>query len=390
MDSQPLIFSASIGQGHQQAALSLQKELMRSSSYKPEIIDIFKWIHPMLHFGIRSSYLWMLKKKPQMWGRFYSRLNRFNFFERKAMKWLASQLEQFISKREVPFVISTHPLATWLLSIAKEEGRKRFPLFSVITDFRFHPAYISEQVDGYFTIDETADLVLRQLGLNNQRVFQTGIPFPCSPSSYDQKTLREQFEINCEQPAIMLASGSDGLMDFLTIIDNLEELPLEVTVLCMVGHNQTMMKKLQTKKSKHRILIRPFTSLFLEYIQSCDLIVTKAGGLTVSEALACETPIVLYEPIVGHEEENALILEKWGAALFAKDSSELIKDIYSVIANQETRNELLTRARKYRKPEAAKEITTHILHLLIQYPLESQHSYESYDVLPVAKSKEQG
>ncbi|KMK74793.1 MGDG synthase family glycosyltransferase [Alkalihalobacillus pseudalcaliphilus] len=369
MKSEPIILFASFGHGHEQAALSLQKEIISSSSFEPELIDILSWMPSLLQVGLRSSYMMMIRHKPQLWRQIFKQYTKDKVKDYKHVKWISLALGKALSSNQVPFVISTHPLATWIASHIKQQYDLRFPIFSVITDYRFHPSYITNEVDVLFTIDETAKEQLQLSEATHQTVYQTGIPISKKSIHADVDFLKNKLQVKKEQATVMIASGGTGLIDFPKILAALELLAEPITVLCMVGHNSHMEKKIKQMTSKHQIIVQPFTSLFIAYMKVSDVLITKPGGLTISEAMANETPLIIYEPVAGHEEENAHILERWGVALFSKSTTELLHDIQLVLTNRVMREHLITRANHYKKPDASKEITKYIFKYLVEHPL---------------------
>ncbi|KYG32406.1 MGDG synthase family glycosyltransferase [Alkalihalobacillus trypoxylicola] len=363
MNNRPLIFSASIGQGHYQAALSLQKQMLTDQHFHPEIIDVFEGAHPFVTNFIKRSYLWVIQKRPEVWKKIYVEMDSFQFWLKRVLNAYVKTFAKLLNEKQPPFIISTHPISTWLLGLVKEFSNNKVPLFSVITDFSFHRAYLIKNVDAYFTVDATT------LNLNimmdteiKPMIFNTGIPFPSKLSMQNQLDIRKKLQIPENKRTILIASGGEGLFDFVKIISLLQTLPFAVTIICMVGFNQSIVQKINKVSSKHEIIIHHFTDSFLEFVQCSDVMISKAGGLTLSEALASGTPLIIYRPIAGHEEENALILENWGAALYARNQKDLINYIRDMLADSSKRESLVRSAQKYKKPHASKEIMEHIYH----------------------------
>ncbi|MGM0879383.1 MAG: glycosyltransferase, partial [Bacillota bacterium] len=87
----------------------------------------------------------------------------------------------------------------------------------------------------------------------------------------------------------------------------------KVQLVCITGHNKKAKAKIEQLESKHEIVSTGFTNRFTDYLRASDVIISKAGGLTMAESLACETPILIYQPVPGHEEQNAQYLMNYGA-----------------------------------------------------------------------------
>lgn len=129
----------------------------------------------------------------------------------------------------------------------------------------------------------------------------------------------------------------------------------------MTGHNQRVKKGIADQHSKHSIKVIGFTDQFLNYLKASDAILSKAGGLTMAEALACETPIIIFQPVPGHEEQNTQYLTRARAAVKANDYDDLPRLVEQVLYNPVCVSELIHRARQLKQPNAAYHIVREIL-----------------------------
>lgn len=365
MLGEPIVFSASIGQGHNQAAKAIKNELEKEGFSHVTVIDTLYWIHPFLHQFIEGAYKWILRYHPYVWDKvFHSSDDSVHllFLYKTFIRFFSKRIEAFIEEKNPPFIISTHPCATLLIAEAKERRNWPIPLHSVITDFKLHPTYVHKYVTNYFTIDETAEQFANLHGLNPSCFHQTGIPFPAkAPTTSESDSFRKRLNIPTNHAVILIAGGGVGLSSFQVILKELEQVTIPLTIFCMIGHNQLAKRKLRRYHSKHNVCVVPFTDQFISYLAISDILITKAGGLTLSEALACEIPVVLYEPLPGHEEQNAMTAVRWGAAIRAFEREQISGYIELILTNQAIRNQMILSARQHKKQNVAKEIVRSII-----------------------------
>lgn len=366
MDGEPIVFTVSIGQGHNQAAKALKEELLTQGFQRVHIIDTFRFIHPLLHTSITYLYKFVIRYHPSLWTSIFKQLDLTSSFYRyyeHALRFLSKNIEREIIEKRPPFIISTHPSATWLIATVKEKNNLSIPLHSVITDFRLHPTYVHRHVTSYFTIDDEAKQFARSLGLNPSYFHQTGIPFPTTPPTLEERMLfRKKLEIKEDEFIITISGGSLGLSNYHAILDELEQLDEPLTIFCMTGHNECMSRKLKRYRSKHQLNIISYTDQFVHYLAVSDVIITKAGGLTLSEALACEIPVILYEPLPGHEQLNAQLAVHWGIAIHAHHRQQLKTCVKQILQDDCLKRKMILCARRYKKVNAAKQIVNKIIY----------------------------
>ncbi|WP_209125851.1 glycosyltransferase [Alkalihalobacillus sp. BA299] len=363
MKARPLIFSASIGQGHQQAAKALYNELEKKGYY-PKVIDTFYQLSPLLHHCIVKSYLNLLKLGPSVWRKIYFNSEKqpyFLYIDRFSTLF-TERLHKLISEENVPFIISTHPFVTPFLTTLKKKKNMNIPIYNVITDFLLHPAYLREGIDRYFTADPTTLHFAKKNNYPVDRFCLTGIPVPPHPAFSSTKAKsRENLQLDENKKIVLIAGGGIGLAKYAKVIHALEQCKEELMIICMTGTNAKATRKIENYKSKHTLKVIPFTDRFLDYLRASDVVISKSGGLTMSEALICETPIIIYKPVPGHEEHNAQFLVEKGAAVKVQHDEELPLIIKRVLFQKKLSEEMRHSARKIKRPTAAEEIIEQIL-----------------------------
>lgn len=358
LDRTVLIFSASFGNGHQQAARAIEEKLIKDG-YKVKIIDTFYDLHPLLHKTIMESYLKLIKLSPKTWKKLYYHTEErpwYKAFDQLGL-FFTEQLYSTIEKHDCPFIISTQYFATALLATVKRKKKLSIPLYAILTDFSIHPAYLRDEVDGYFAAANLLEHTSVPIKLPANKIFPTGIPIRPIESLYKKKSkLRQELNLKPELKTVMIAGGGIGLTKYLDVIKSLEMFDKKLQLLCMTGNNTKVQQKIEKFVSKHEIKSIGFTDKFTDYMQASDVLISKAGGLSMAEALTCEIPVIIFDPIPGHEEQNAKFLINAGTAVEAEHQNDLPFLLKRIFYKKGYYEELQRNAKRLKQPNAAEKI----------------------------------
>lgn len=352
------IFSASIGNGHNEASKAL-KEQFELQGESVTIIDTFQSIHPLLHKAFLELYLSMIKRAPRLWGRLYDYSADYSWFLLMDHfgTLFCKQLNSILCTQRTTVMISTHPFVTAFLSKLKKKKKLTLPLYTVITDLGLHPAYIRPEINGYFTASPHHDHFATHHKIPLEQFFCTGIPIKSIPDpSIPRSQLREDLGLDRDEKTVLITGGGLGLGRYVEVLKSLERLAGTIQVLCMTGTNRKIKRQIEGFKSKHQVHVIPYTEKFTDYLRASDVILSKAGGLTMSEALACETPILVYQPVPGHEEHNTAFLMEFGTAVKAEKLGDVAESLQRILSDEDYYQVLVQNARKLKKPHAAKHI----------------------------------
>jgi processive 1,2-diacylglycerol beta-glucosyltransferase len=329
MGKKVLIFTASTGHGHNSAAKSLGKELV-FHGYDVLTIEPLKEASKSLDTIIADGYKMLATKLPKMYGTLY-KISNVELMNQKLSKVLIKVLEDriynFIIEHKPSLIISTHPLIVNVISALKEEGKVTAPFISVVTDYQAHQSYINSYVDAYIAGSHPTKESLIEKGINADKVYTYGIPIRREFHLKDNNLEKDQLF------SILLMGGSMGVNGIKKALKNLLEVqyPLKIIVVC--GNNESLKKSLEHKYSadthNKKVEILGFSDQIPQLMDISDIIITKPGGLTVTEALAKNIPLIIPYYIPGQEKENTEVLVKAGVALSVdiKDIDEVIVDL---------------------------------------------------------------
>jgi processive 1,2-diacylglycerol beta-glucosyltransferase len=336
-----LILTASTGQGHNAAADSLKKEL-EASGYNVVKIEPYKEMGTSVDAFMADGYKLLATKMPRLYGTLY-KLTNYDTLSTKIskilMKSVAKTVQELCEVYKPDLIISTHPLLVGGVASLKEEGLIDLPFISVITDLLPHMAYVDKlYVDAYITgTQQTADELINR-GIESEKIHVYGIPIK---REFENKTISESFSKD-SRFTILLMGGSMGLSSMKKAFKHIMNVDRTLKLIAVCGNNESLKESLEKKVvliteqglNNKTVEILGFTNNIAELMDISDVIITKPGGITVSEALTKKIPMIIPFYIPGQEEENTEVLLEAGAAIEV-DVKDMEEKIAYLIDNPE-------------------------------------------------------
>lgn len=351
-----LVLSASAGAGHNRAAEAIRES---ARTYCPgvetEWVDTLKYTNKVFAKLYEQSYVWMASYSPSLWGILYKQASKNNehkkinkvieLHDRLTYRKLMEHVEAF--KPDV--AICTHFLPANVL-LAKRVG---IPVYLVVTDFDAHALWVQKKAKGYFVASDEVKVQLARYGYPAEQIKTTGIPIH---PVFSQDTPRPP----SDKPALLFMSGGFGMGHMEEALERLLAIHVPFDLTVVAGRNEAMRKKLE-KIAAGRATVHGFVTNVHELMGRSDLIITKAGGLTVSECLAKKLPMVIFSPIPGQEECNADYLLEHGCAVKARTLDVLDYKVLELLENP-ARLDMMRRAcGSVARAGAGREVLRHVL-----------------------------
>ncbi|WP_186445824.1 MGDG synthase family glycosyltransferase [Paenibacillus cremeus] len=357
-----LIITASYGDGHLQAARSLMQAFVAQGSEDVLVMDLMKEAHPVIHkisttLYIQSMLISRFGLDYYGWSYYLTRNAKFDVgFNRYVNHFGLGKMEETLEQFRPDAVVSTFPFGV----VPELCSRKGIPNYTVITDFTLHARWVHPAVDKYYVAAKELKMQLINKGIRPDRIEVSGIPIR---KAFDQAS-QEKSELMPESPdpLILVLAGSYGVLG--NVDDILESLlrieGCRLAVVC--GRNQKLEKKLRMKyKDAPEVEVLGFVEHIHELMKRCTCMVTKAGGLTLSEAIALKKPVFIYKPFAGQEKENALFLSSKGIAFISEQVKQLELQMEAFLAGKYDPSELESRLEELRKSSASALITEDIV-----------------------------
>ena len=380
-----LVLSASYGEGHQQAANAVRDALaVMSPQTEVRIVDYMKSVHPMLDSVVKYFYLKSVRFAPALYGWFYkgtSQISPQSLLQRQLNSLGIAEMEEHLRDFQPDVVLATFPTPAGVVSYLKQKGRIDVPLATVITDHAIHSQWLHPLTNAYFVGSEHVRMGLLARGVPADMVHATGIPVrPTFLQEFDRDALRRKYNLDPNLPTVLVMGGAYGVMgDISLICEELFTYPHPLQVIVVAGRGKRMKAQLDEAKltATNPVKVYGFVPEIQELMAVSDLMLTKAGGLTISEALAIQLPMVLYRPIPGQEVQNAKFLVRSGVATLARNRKQVRDHLYDLlIAHPEKRASMQKKALLIRKLSSAEEIAEILISLANQRPTRAHYLYQ--------------
>jgi processive 1,2-diacylglycerol beta-glucosyltransferase len=366
-DSAPriLILHASFGAGHKRAASALA-EAFRVHGVEPEVHDLLEFLPPGMARFYSWAYEFMITRSRGLWHLTYELVNypKKLYSPGKAItqRWQFQRLKEFIRKENFSDVISTHftPSALFADWISSNELHAR--AYSVVTDHEAHRCWKRAGLHHYFVATNFVEEELLACGIPRDHISVTGIPVSLAFSSdHSRESSRSIFNLPRDSIVVLALCSALTSRDSLHMLRQFAQIKKPVNFLVSAGKDQERERYLKEAfKNDSRFNVFGFSNQIAQMMKAADLIVTKPGGLIISEALAIGIPQILLDPIPGQEEANARYAEKIGAAMRIREGCYL-QTLEDAIGNRERLMQMSKAAKLAGKPEAAKQIAQTIL-----------------------------
>ncbi|MCX5693073.1 MAG: glycosyltransferase [Candidatus Omnitrophica bacterium] len=363
-----LITYAYAGVGHKKAAMAIEKALS-GIGIEAKNVDVLDYTNAFFKMSYPNAYLFLINKTPTFWGLFYYLLDSrpVDFFMAPVRRFLdrlnSKKFIELIKSEKPDAVVSTHFLPSEIISGLKDSGEFKGKLINVVTDFISHSFWMARSSDYFIgAIQRTKNDLLRR-GVPEEKIKIFGIP--CDPVfsiSKGRESLIKQLGIEPGLFNVLIMSGGFGtgpMKEIVTEINNLEpKIRDKMQLIAICGKNEVLFQELNKTSGSLKVKVKAFGYMnnIDEFMEVSDIIVTKPGGLTISEALSKTLPMIIVQPILGQETRNCKILTGYGTAVKAKNTREVCKFIKEFAASPERLIGTRTRIGLLRYPDAAKII----------------------------------
>ncbi|MDR6224950.1 MGDG synthase family glycosyltransferase [Desmospora profundinema] len=347
------------GNGHFRAADAIRAGIKRTApDVKVQIQCGLSHFSPSLERIVRQFYLGTLRYAPGLWGAAYQREQTWSeWFQTPLGELLSTKLLKLLEEQSPDVVVCTHAFCLGAMGQLKERHRFDFRLGAAVTDFDANGFWIHPAVDFYLLAHESvAEKIHDWFGVPRERLHVTGIPIdPCfTEDTGERAVLREQLGIAPEAFTVLLMGGGVGLGPLEKVVKSFRlEMPNEELVV-VTGRNQRLLERLSARYDQEPgVHILGYTQRMRDWMKVSDLIVSKAGGLTSSEALATGLPMMICQPIPGQEERNSRFLTHHRVALRQDRPGEIPRHIHPLMKAPERWDQMRQRAKGLGKPGSA-------------------------------------
>ncbi|KGK86648.1 UDP-N-acetylglucosamine:LPS N-acetylglucosamine transferase [Desulfosporosinus sp. HMP52] len=326
-----LVFSASFGNGHLRAAEAVIEGIrIQEPSATITHLDFGDFLSKPINSMIKSVYGEIINHIPKLWGRFYYRTSMVqprSISQQFLNKLGRNDFLKYIKTFKPDFIVCTYPTVSSVLAQLRYEKILQIPVVTIITDYTVHSHWVHPGVDRYIVACGEVKNSLQAWGIKAECIHVTGIPVsPKFEETVNRELIFSKLGLKSGIPTFLVMGGSYGILKSANricrkLVDS--KVPVQAIIVC--GKNEKLYESLKELSAQgcNPLVRLKYVHNVEELMAVSDLIITKAGGLTVSEALTKRLPLLIFKPIPGQEEENAHFVQKIGAGIVAQTEQEL-------------------------------------------------------------------
>lgn len=394
MRKKVLIMSASTGGGHNRAARAIKEELesrtIDNMSIECEIVDSLKLVNNTMDKVISRGYEKSALYTPKAYGSVYrfsetTIASKNEFKTNPLTSLMARKFKHLLNESTPDLIIGTHPFPMIALSTLKKNNNihslsrsESFykstkvdipPMISVLTDYTTHSTWIQNEIDYYIVGHEYVKELLVYEGVDSEKVKAFGIPVEKSFLSHrDRETVLTELGLSPEKLTVLLMGGSFGAGNIKETLEDLIAIDRDFQILVITGRNEhlkdKLSKMLDSTIHNKNICLLGYTNKINDILASIDVLISKPGGLTTTEALLNDVPMIVPYFIPGQEEENLDFLTNCGAALRTTKKYSLPVLLKVLIDDPSRLDNLRKNIKSIRKFDSAVNISNLVVDIL--------------------------
>ena len=376
-----LIISSDTGGGHRSAAAAIVAGI--ESFVKGESIAIrtIRAIEESHHLAAKlvAIYNWLLRNKQHWMKYYYWLINRFRpdtreFFYKRTVGYVSSQFQKWCPH----VVVSVHPLTQHMFArVLKELGlADRIPLVTVVTDpyYGFWKGWACDDVRLYLVASEEARRQLIDYGIPSERIKISGMPVHPKfsfPGDDAARVARTALGLDPEKFTVFLNAGWEGGGNVPQIMRELVRGELDVQAIFLAGKNEALKNEaeLLAAEAKFPVKVIGYSDEVEQLMRAASVMVSKLGGLTTFEALACRVPLIadaITQPMP-QEASTVNLIVKSGAAVMLNKASDIVPVIHRMIDDSKHYAAMRAATITVAIPNATKRIVEEITALIPEH-----------------------
>ncbi len=373
-----LIISSDTGGVHRSAAQAVAEGFEKIWKGDSPVVRIVKAVEESHHITDRlvNSYNWVLRNK-QHWMKYvYWAVNRFRpetreFFHKRCMGFLKIQFEKWCPH----VVVSVHPLTQHIFARVLRELNlsSQIPLVTIVTDpcYGFWKGWACDDVSLYLVANEDARQQLLDYGVSSEKIKISGLPLHpkfCEVDETSAQDARRAFGLDPDKFTVFVNAGWIGGGNIPKIFKELVAGELDVQAIFLAGKNEELRREAEemAKHAKFPVKVIGYSDEIEKLMQSANVMISKLGGLTTFEALACRLPIIAdaTTPPMPQEAGTVSLLAKRGAGILLKKASDVVPMIQSLIGNSRRYTDMKAATAGMTMPDSRDQIIREITALL--------------------------
>ncbi len=294
-------------------------------------------------------YARLSSRHPRLWSLIYNGTSWKGDPNLLLVPLLAAGVRRVIDEERPDVVISVLPATNAVLAASAAR------LEVVLTDWHdVHRFWVARGVRHYTAPTESARADLVRFGVREAQVDVVGIP------------VRRQFAVGKARQhtgrfSILATVGAEGSPRALRNIAALAREPIDAELIVLCGHNQRLRRAVERLPHHMPVKTLGFVEDVASLMRSADLLLTKAGVVTLAEAFCCGLPVVVHDVVPGQEAGNLEYVLAHGAAAYAPRPEALVETVFELVGDAPRREQLAEHGARLARPAAAAEIAANVL-----------------------------
>lgn len=368
-----LILSTGTGEGHNSAAKAV-KEQFDKNGVPCVMADALSFASEKAAGCGREIYIWSTVKAGRVFAGAYKAGRAITSAKRKSPVYYANaiyaeKLYRYIADNGFDAIVMPHLFPAEAVTYMRRKHPLEADTYFIATDYTCIPFTEETEPDFFIIPHEELTEEFAARGIPREKIVPLGIPvserFVEPPS---REACRKELGIAPEKQCILMMTGSMGYGHVESMAEKLVERTDEATLLCVMGGTNEKLKAALRERyaGVERVRILDFTEEGQKYMAAADVLFTKPGGLTSTEAVAAGIPLVHTSPIPGCEDRNAAFFAARGMAVSDKQEDALVEKGLALLRDKERCAQMRACQRKYGKPDAARRIYEFIVEKNVQ------------------------
>ncbi|OAS86081.1 MULTISPECIES: diglucosyl diacylglycerol synthase [Metabacillus] len=364
-NSKVLILTAKYGNGHVQVAKTLENKCKELGFEKVVVCNLYSESFPVFSEITQYLYLKSFSIGKQFYRIFYYGVDK--IYNKRMMnlyfKMGHKRLHQIVTSEQPDMIINTFPMI-----VVPEYRRKTgtvIPTFNVLTDFCLHRIWVHENIDKYYVASNHVKEKLIQVGIHPGTVNVTGIPIRSQfEDEVCKKEIYAKYNLDSSKKTLLIMAGAHGVLknvkelcqSFISKSDN-----IQTVVVC--GNNALLKESLDplTHSNPEQIKVLSYVERVDELYRIASCMITKPGGITLTEATALGVPVILFKPVPGQEKENAHFFEDNNAAIIVNQIEDISEEVYKLLEDEHRLEQMKMNIKKLHVPGSADLIVEDII-----------------------------
>ena len=363
------ILTCSTGQGHNSAAHAIRLALEARGAVC-STVDALAFLGDNVSEAITGAFVNIAVKTPRAFGFMYAAGEFIRSDKRKSPVYFANalyadNLRRYLEEEEIDAAICPHLFPAEALTYLKRKHALSARCYYVSTDYTCIPFLEETDMDAVFTPSADLNAQFIRRGIRAERLFPVGIPVsPNYLQSQDQADARAMLNLPAALPCYLIMTGGEGCGDAVSLTRKLLERlkSRDARILVLTGRNTALQSAMNARYSADlRVSAVPYTERVSLYMDACDVLLTKPGGISSTEAAIKGIPIVHTPPIPGVETLNAQFFAERGMSILAANEDSAAENAVRLAGDSKARARMLEAQRQYMIQDAAERICAQVM-----------------------------